>query len=367
MASLAGQANVASPRVLVSASGSGGHLFPAAFIIQALRQMFPDAQINFVGSGRELEREIIGPLHVPCAVIDIVGVKNRGLGGFLQFLRKLPFALYATHRLLTQIRPDVVIGVGGYATVLPVMLARLRGTPTWIHEAERKPGLANYILSFFASRVSVAFEDTKLPRPKKKVFTGHPLRSNLVALAEERPVFKTPLHLLVLGGSQGADSLDRVMCALASSLSSAAYRVLHQARPANVEMVAKAYREVGLEAQVVPFVSDMAEAFRWAHLVISRSGAGSVMELGVVNRPSILIPLPFSQGNHQEVNARLLADRGKALVVQEGEGFAERLLEAIQTLSEEQEYVAMVNRPAVDRSRDAAQQIASKAVELIRR
>ncbi len=351
--------------ILVTASGSGGHLFPAAFIIQAIKELNASTTIRFIGSGRELEREIVGARGVPLDAIDVVGLKNRGIRGILQFLWKLPSALFCTRRLLNQIQPDVVIGVGGYATVLPVLLARLRGVPTWIHEAERRPGLANYLLSFVATRVSVAFEDTVLPLPKKKVFTGHPLRPDLVELADKAPQFGLPLHVLVLGGSQGADSMDRAMIDIAPQLSVQDCEILHQARPSNVEFVRAGYREAGCKAQVIPFIADMKEAFRWAHLVVSRSGAGSVMEIGVVNRPAILVPFPFSQGNHQEVNANLLAERGKAIVVSEGDAFPSRLHAAILKLSDPTEYRAMVERPAMDRSKCAARTIAQQAMALV--
>lgn len=352
--------------VVVSASGSGGHLFPARFIIEALRAQYPKVRVVFIGSGRELEKSIIGPLAVPMEQLDIVGVKNRGLRGWLQFLSKLPAGWRHTIALFRKYRPKVIIGVGGYATVLPVVGGRCFGIPTWIHEAELNPGLANWFLSFFANRVSVAFEETKLPLNAKKVFTGHPVRSDLLPLSDEPPRYSKPLHVLVLGGSQGAEALDRTVPLVLASFSGR-FTVTHQVRSQNVEAVARRYQEFSISAEVVPFVDDMAEAYRQAQIVIARSGAGSVMELGVVNRPVVLVPFPHSQGGHQDINAEFLAARGKALVVKEGPDFETRLSAAVQALSDEVTWTAMRDRPLVDRGKTAAHDIAAQAVGLCAR
>ena len=137
-----------APRVLVAASGSGGHLMPARYIIEALQSLHPDAKVEFVGSGRVLEGTIIDPTGITRHIIHTVGIKRRGIKGFLEFLLTTPKAVFRTVKLFRSLRPDVVIGVGGYVTFFPVTLAFLFRIPRWIHEAERKPGLATYVLSF---------------------------------------------------------------------------------------------------------------------------------------------------------------------------------------------------------------------------
>jgi UDP-N-acetylglucosamine--N-acetylmuramyl-(pentapeptide) pyrophosphoryl-undecaprenol N-acetylglucosamine transferase len=349
--------------VVVAASGSGGHLFPARFIIESLRANYSAARVLFIGSGRELEHSIIGPLSIPMEQLDIVGVKNRGLRGWLEFFSKLPSAWRHTREIFERHKPNVIIGVGGYATVLPVLGGWWFGIPTWVHEAELKPGLANWFLSFFAARVSVAFEATRLPFNSKKVFTGHPVRSDILPLSSQPPVYSQPLHVLVLGGSQGAEMLDRTVPTVLASFGER-FSVTHQVRAPNVDTVTQRYRDLSVSAEVVPFIDDMAAAYRRAQIIIARSGAGSVMELGVVNRPAVLVPFPYSQGGHQDVNAEFLAAQGKALVVKEGPDFDARLRVALETLSDQATWTEMRDRPLVDRGGSAAHEIASQAIRL---
>lgn len=353
------------PRVLIAASGSGGHLLPALYIANELKRQAPDVQIDFVGSGRPLEQEIIGKAGYRTHQIDIVGLKSRGLLGLAQFLLRLPKALLQSTRLLRQTRPQVVVGVGGYVSVLPVILSRIYGASSWIHEAEKKPGLANWFLSIFASRISCAFAETKFPVPRKTLFTGHPVRPELLQIRTERRKIEIPQKLLVLGGSQGAEALDQALQELATWLKSEKIELWHQCREQNASKLSTHYNTVGLPAKVTPFIHEIAEAYRWGELIVSRSGAGMVMELGIVNLPCILVPFPFAQAKHQHVNADILVSKGKALLVDEGPQFADRLKDAIEFLRVRENFQAMLCKPAVDRNSGAAEKIASGILGII--
>ena len=154
------QAGQSDPlRVLIAASGSGGHLFPALLIARAFRKLAPGARVEFVGCGRPLEEEIVVKGGFVRHVIPAVGLMRGGLSGLFRFLVNLPSGAWRVWSLLSRLRPQIVVGVGGYVTFLPVTLARLRGIPTWIHEPELKPGLANRILSHYASRISLGFNE----------------------------------------------------------------------------------------------------------------------------------------------------------------------------------------------------------------
>lgn len=353
-------------RALIAASGSGGHLFPAIYIAQALQTLSPEASITFIGSGRPLEEKILGGAGFPVLTLPVKGLKNRGIKGVLQFLVSLPSAYLETRRIFKRERPDVVIGVGGYVTFFPVVCARLKGIPSWIHEAELKPGLANHVLSYFSTRISVAFESAEIPNRQKVIFTGHPVRKGLEVARNFNPITAPPKHILILGGSQGAQGLDKAMPELGELIKINGLEIVHQCRRDNVESVRGAYAQAGIRAEVVPFIDDMASAYQWADIIISRSGAGSVMEIGIVNKPVIFVPFPFAQGNHQAANALTMVSKGKALICEEGEGFVSRLKDTFQTLLSVERYNHMKLAEGEGRTVDAAYKIAQGCLDLIR-
>jgi UDP-N-acetylglucosamine--N-acetylmuramyl-(pentapeptide) pyrophosphoryl-undecaprenol N-acetylglucosamine transferase len=353
-------------RVLVAASGTGGHLIPALHIIRALQELRPGSVIETIGAGKPLEEKIFVQNGFTRHVISAVGVKHRGVLGLLGSVARLPVGFFQCAALFRRFKPDVVVGVGGYVTVLPVIVARLMRIPTWIHEAELHPGLANALLGRFADRASVAFAETKLRGRVKSVFTGHPVRPELKRVDPRVISSVVPKRLLILGGSQGARGLDTVIPEIGEVLCSRGVEVVHQSRPENIELVMNSYRAAGVKASVVSFIDDMAGAYEWSDIVISRAGASSVAEVGAVNRPAIFVPYPFQQGTHQTDNAMALAAAGKALVVEETQPeFGRRLREALTTLLEQEAYSAMKSAPFEPRGLEAAAHIARGIVELV--
>ena len=358
--------------MLIAAGGTGGHIFPAleigrAFQRLSLQSVLPPVRVEFLGSGRPLEKQLLAAAGFARHEVPIVGLQNRGLSGLLEFMRLLPGAAWAVWRLLSAYRPHVVLGVGGYVSVLPVITARLRGIPAWIHEAELKPGLANYCLSFFAAKISSAFKEAKMPFAYKVVYTGHPVREELKEIRAKARRPERAQHVLVLGGSQGARTLDTALPALAPFLKEQGLEIWHQSRPENVAQVLKAYQASGILARVSAFIDDIVEAYDWADIIISRSGAGTVMEIGVVDKPAIFVPYPFAQGGHQKANALTLVNQGKALLVEEGEAFEARLKEALTKLIEPEFYKEMQLRFFPGRCTTAAATIAQGCYELARK
>ena len=354
-----------SPRVLIAASGSGGHLFPAQFIARKLRELYPEVEITFAGSGRPLEEKLIDGAGFTRVVLPLEPLRARGQAA-LKLPLTFPVAVAATWRMLRETKPDVVIGVGGYVSVLPVLLARLMGIPSWIHEAEARAGKANRLLACVATRISLAFPDAEIPCRSKTVHTGHPLRPEFAAfVAAPQPVPERPQRLLVLGGSQGAEGIDRGLEGLAPWLASRGIEVLHQCRAVNVERLTKAYAASGVAARVQPFIDDMLEACGWAHVIVSRTGAGATMELEVVGKPCVLVPFPHAQGGHQKLNALFLVSKGKGLLCEEGEGFSSRLQAALGQLFDPAEYRRRVSLATDLRSVTAAEAIARGAMALI--
>lgn len=351
-------------RILVAASGTGGHLHPAVQIAKALARQNPTATIEFIGAGRPLEEKFIDAAGFRRHVISIVGLKRRGLKGLFEFVFALPRALRKTWKLISDFKPDVVLGVGGYVSFFPVTLAAMRGIPTWIHEAELRPGMANYFLCWYASKVSIAFADAKLPRMKNVIYTGHPVRPELKALQGRNVTDDAPRRLLIMGGSQGAQAIDTACQQLAPYFTEKSIEVYHQSRPENVGVVADSYRAAQTRHRVVAFIDDMAAAYSWADVAITRAGAGTVMELEAVNLPAIFVPYPYAQGNHQAANAQTLVKKGKAVLVEEGDNFIERLRAALDRFFEKSLYREIFAKPCQTRSLGAADDIAAGCLQL---
>jgi len=350
-------------RVLVCASGSGGHLFPARYIIEELKAK--GLEVSFLGAGAPLEPEILGKLDIALFSIPYAKVQNRGVAGWLKFILSLPRAINRTLNLFLEIRPQAILCVGGYATVLPAILGRLTGRVIWIHECELQAGLANRWLAYVAHRISLSHEESKVPCKGKQVYTGQPVRTDIFEIAGKSRRVDRPQNLLILGGSQGARSLDQVMLEIAPELGKLGIKIWHQARSENIEELELKYQQLEIEAKVMPFVHDLATAYEWSHIIVSRAGAGATMEILVVNRPAIFVPFPHAQGDHQRLNAELLVKQGKALMVQEGEGFPEQLLGAIQKNLDPAYYNKIRVRAASLRPKNAAETIAEGVIQMI--
>lgn len=355
-------------RILVAASGTGGHLIPAIHIIDALKSIQPEAVVECIGVGRPLEEKILGGHGLKRHIISGTAIKRRGLGGLLRFVFMTPRCLLQCVSLFRKFRPDVVVGVGGYASVMPLIVARIMRVPTWAHEAELRPGLANFVLGFFASTVSISFEETRIRGGAHLEFTGHPVRPELASVERTKIRSEIPERLLILGGSQGAQGLDNVISEIGDFLKERKIEVVHQCRPENLELVVNSYRACGVVASVVPFIDDMAGAYDWADVIISRAGASSVAEIGCVNKPTIFVPYPFQQGTHQTDNARSLANAGKAVVVEESQpNFGGRLLESLGALFTKERYLHMKKEPFEPRGLGAAKTIALGILRLVKR
>ena len=352
-------------RVIIAASGTGGHLFPAVYIAKAFQAKCPQLKLVFIGSGRPLEEKILGSTEHEHIKVKTFGLKNLGIPGFIRYIFSLPSALVQTFKVFRRVKPQLVIGVGGYVSVLPVVMARLLGVPTWIHEAELNPGMANKFLKYFASKISIAFKEASLADNPKAIYTGHPVRPELSQVTPGLAMGQAPRKFLVLGGSQGAKALDETLPKVLAHFKENDIEVTHQCRKENVEAVKESYQQNGINARVIHFIDNMADAYSRAHLIIARAGAGTVMEIGVASRPAIFVPYPHAQGDHQTANAMTLVKAGKAYLVQEGEDFESKLQRAIANMLNPETYFAMKLAKYESRSLNAAAKIAEECLKLI--
>ena len=329
-------------RIVIAGGGTGGHLFPGVAVAEEARARWPDAEITFVGTARGIEARVLPGLGWPLELIEVSGLKTVGVLGALRGLIRLPRALLQARRLVKRLAPDVVLGVGGYASGPVVLMARLRGLPTAICEQNSIPGLTNKILGRLVRTVFLAFEESRrFFAAKKIVMSGNPVRRGLLAKLQAEISVPGPaptagdgkVHVLVCGGSQGAVAVNELASAALASLAGAhPLAIVHQTGERDREATAARYAAAGVTAECTAFISDMAAAYARADLVIGRAGATTVAELAIAGKPAVLIPYPFAADNHQERNGREMADRGAALMLRQADTTAATLADALRPL-----------------------------------
>ncbi len=297
--------------VLIAGGGTGGHLYPGIAVAEELRRR--GHAVSFVGTERGLEMTAVPKAGFELDLVDVSGLKRVGARALAAGLLRLPRAISQARILLMRRHPSFVLGVGGYASGPMLIAAKLFGLPTAIMEQNSIPGLTNKVLGRLVDRVFVAFEGSRAFFPASKTaLVGNPVRSalagSLPASGAARP------SLLVFGGSQGARRLNELV-PQAIALCPERPRVLHQTGAADVDATRERYAQLGVEADVRPFIDDMASAYRGADVVVCRAGATTLAELGIVGKPAILVPLPTAADDHQTKNAAELVAAGAALLL----------------------------------------------------
>ncbi|MBU2055129.1 MAG: undecaprenyldiphospho-muramoylpentapeptide beta-N-acetylglucosaminyltransferase [Proteobacteria bacterium] len=357
-------------RMIVAGGGTGGHLFPGIAIAEEFLRRDPRNRVLFIGTERGLEKKILGPLGFPLRILKVEGLKGRGAGGVVASLLKVPGSMVASFEIIREFAPDVVIGVGGYASGPAVLMARLMGKKTAIAEQNAFPGLTNRILGRFAHRVFLSFSASqKWFRAGRTRVAGNPIRS---AFLEEKAAGERNgrrFTVLVFGGSQGAHAINRIVGEALDDLLPLKDRLrfIHQTGEEDREAVAGAYRKRGFEAKVSPFITDMAAAYREADLLVCRAGATSIAEITAAGKAAILIPFPFAAGDHQTRNAEVLAAAGAAEMMPEGSLNGPRLAEAIERICRDPGAVRKMEAAAAALgNRRAAADIVDACLEMVR-
>lgn len=303
-------------RVILTTGGTGGHIFPALAVAEALRERYPAVSLLYVGSLYGPEKELAAQAGLEFIGLPVRGFLGRGvraLGAAALMARAVGQAL----GIMRRFRPDVVAGFGGYAAFAPVLAASLCGIPAALHEQNAVAGMSNRLLGRCVSRVLLSLEGTRGFAAKKCVLTGNPIRQAVVEAGQAAPHPGTR-RLLVMGGSQGARALNDFMLSALPRFREAGVEILHQTGVRDLERVRAAYSAAGWEALCVqPFITDMAGAYAWADVALCRAGASTVAELAAAGLPAVLIPFPYATHDHQTWNARLLEQKGAALLIAE--------------------------------------------------
>ena len=356
--------------IVLSAGGTGGHLFPAQALAAELMRRGRRIVLMTDARGRNYEAAFPG---ASIATVPSASPSNTNAIGRLVAPLQILSGMFVGFRKLARLKPAAVIGFGGYPS-LPVMLAAsLAGLPTAIHEQNAVLGRVNRLVASRMRVIAASFPFARFaPKETQRIrYTGNPVRPEAVALAHapyESPGDNRPIRLLVFGGSQGARALSELVPAALAMLPEnirSRLDVIQQGRPEDVESVRAAYVKAGVGAEVESFFNDLPRRMARAHLVISRSGASTISELAVIGRPAILIPYPFATDDHQTANASVLANAGAAWVIQQRDLTAEKLSTRLaeifaqpEELTKRAEAAASLGKP------DATQRLADLVDEI---
>jgi len=348
-----------SKTILIMAGGTGGHIFPGLAVADEMRAAGWD--VVWMGARGGMEERLVPPRGYRTAWIRARAARGKGLLQKLMLPANLLLSFWGSARHLLRLKPDVVLGLGGYVAFPGGMMASLLNRPLALHEQNAIAGLANRVLAGVADKTMVAFPGTL----KNAEWTGNPIRAEISSLDLPEKRFSArsgPLRILVVGGSLGAQALNEAL-PKAISLLKERPRVVHQSGEKHLEALKKNYADAGVQGELVAFIDDMARRYAEADLVICRAGAVTVAELSAGGVASVLVPFPHAVDDHQTANARFLSDKGAALLLPQSELTPERLASTLRSL-DRATLLEMARKARALGKPDAARVVAQRCMEL---
>jgi len=359
-------------RLLLTGGGTGGHLFPAVAVAQEFERQRPGTEMLFVGTRRKMDSGALATYGFSSESIVSYGLKGKRLGELIKAVAVLPLSYFQAVRVIKKFNPDMILGVGGYVTGPVVAAGRSCGIPTLIHEQNSVPGLANRKLGKIVNKVCLSLPGSEVYFPAgRTVHTGNPVRKNILDLfggggTENKPEKPT---LLVLGGSQGARTLNKLVvdAFLAKEYKlSSKINLIHQTGEHDAVKVMELYDKNGIKAEVKPFFEKMDEVYAKADLLVSRAGATTLSEISVLGKPAILVPYPYAADNHQTKNGEYYEQGGGVLLYQEKDLSGVTLARCIDDLTCDHERLETMGAAMMKLSfPDAAERIVACCLEII--
>jgi len=351
-----------SPKcALVMAGGTGGHIFPGLAVAEALREA--GWRVHWLGAPNSMESQLVPPRGFDFEAVSFGGVRGKGLQTLLVLPLKLLRAFWQSWQVVRRVKPDVVLGLGGYITFPGGMMATLYGKPMVLHEQNSVAGMANKVLSQLADRVFTAFPDVF----KQGQWVGNPLRQAFTEQAAPVERFagrSGPLRVLVVGGSLGAKVLnDTVPQALALMPLASRPVVVHQSGAKQIDALRANYQAAGLQAELTPFIDDTATAFAQADLVICRAGASTVTELAAVGVAAVYVPLPSAVDDHQTTNAQFLVAQGGGWLLPQADLTAQALADFLAGMTRER-LLAAAEKAHAQKKTNATREVVMACEEL---
>ena len=345
--------------MLILAGGTGGHIFPGLAVAQEARAA--GWQVVWMGARGGMEERLVPRHGIPAKWIRARAARGKGLLQKLFLPANLLYSFWESARHIRNIRPDVVLGLGGYVAFPGGMMASLLGRPLALHEQNAVPGLTNRVLAGVSDKVMVAFPGAL----KAAEWTGNPVRKEIAEIATPGERFAArsgPLRLLVVGGSLGAQALNEAV-PRALSLLKERPAVVHQSGEKHLPALREQYARAGVHGELLGFIDDMARRYAEADLVICRAGAVTIAELSAAGMASILVPFPYAVDDHQTANARFLADRGAAILVPQHELNPQKLAQLLASLDRPKLADMAIKARALGKP-DAAKIVAQRCMEL---
>jgi UDP-N-acetylglucosamine--N-acetylmuramyl-(pentapeptide) pyrophosphoryl-undecaprenol N-acetylglucosamine transferase len=342
------------------AGGTGGHVFPGLAVAKQLQIL--GCSVNWLGTRKGIEAELIPSANIPIDYIQINGVRGKGVKGLILAPFKIISAIIQSITILRKLKPSCVLGMGGFVAGPGAIAAKLLGIPLVIHEQNAIPGTTNKILSKVANRVLAAFPDT-FSKATNAIVVGNPVRSGfekeVTEISNDRP-----MHLLVLGGSLGAKAINEILPQLIQSLHFEV-ELWHQTGRAHFELTKDIYGNNVMGAKIEPFINDMAKAYQWADIVICRSGAMTVSEVAVAGLPAIFIPYPHAIDDHQTANAQWMVRNNAAYLLPQSEMSIEKLSEILTEINANRDKLEKMKMNAKRMGiHNAAERVAQYCMEL---
>ncbi len=359
-----------SGKILIMAAGTGGHVFPALSIARQLQRQ--GVLVEWLGTPAGMENKLLADTDIKLHQVAVKGLRGSGLKRKLMAPVMIMQAMQQSIAIMRASKPDCVLGMGGFVCGPAGIAARLLRIPLLIHEQNAVPGLTNKWLSRVASLVIEAFPNTFSPS-RKVVHLGNPVREDIAALHGQSTLAMDryrPLRILVLGGSQGAESINKVIPEMLVNWDGFRPEVIHQTGARNHASTLQLYKSLSIEldksCQVVPFVDDMAEVYGWADIVIARSGASTVSEIAAVGLPAVFVPYPHHKDQQQLLNARWLVEKNAAYLLEQKDLSAKSMLKILHQLDRHRDTLDVLRTNARQAAiLDAADKIAARCREFI--
>jgi UDP-N-acetylglucosamine--N-acetylmuramyl-(pentapeptide) pyrophosphoryl-undecaprenol N-acetylglucosamine transferase len=362
---------LSTTRIIISGGGTGGHIYPAIAIANALRELHPAVELLFVGAEGKMEMEKVPKAGYPIVGLPIAGLNRSNWLANLRFPAKLVSSLWRARTLLSDFRPHAAVGVGGYASGPLLLAAGMRDVPYLIQEQNSYAGVTNKYLARDARKICVAYPGMEAFFPEEKIrLTGNPVRKDLLDVASKRQAARTHFGLeshrktlLVIGGSQGARTINESITAGLGPLTQAGYQVVWQTGKGYLDQA----RQVAADlpgAYVSDFIYEMDLAYAAADVVVSRAGALSVSELCLAGKPAIFVPFPAAAEDHQTKNAQTLVDAGAGILVPDAEARQTLVPAALALLADPARQQALSQRIRTLARPDAAREIAQEVLTL---
>ena len=360
-------------RVLIAGGGTGGHLYPGIALARELRRRDSSTHVSFVGTAQGIEARVVPREKFPLDLIRVAGLKGKSRLDRLRGFLLLPLAAVDAWRVVSRQRPDVVVGVGGFASGPVLAIAALRGYPTMLLEQNALPGVTNRLLARVVRAAAVNFEAALVYFPRTGFVAGNPVRPEFFPAQNEEANDRSSkprdaARVLIFGGSQGAHAINVAMVEAAPRLAASRIRlaITHQTGERDLDLVRGAYERTGLAARVEAFIFEIDGEMKAADVVICRAGATTLAELAASGTPAILVPLPTATDDHQRKNAEVVARTGGAIVIDERELTGDRLSNALEELVGDPDRLARMSAAARALAHpDAAARIADRLETLV--